>query len=157
MREIPLSQGKVAVIDDEDFALIRQFSWSAEKHRNTFYAVTNFNRRHVYMHNLIMRDSGKETAHEDGDGLNNRRSNLSKVTRQQNSFGIRKVKCGTSKYKGVSLAKDTAKVGIWCAYIHHNYKKIGLGRYTSEEDAALAYNEAAKKLFGKFAVLNETI
>jgi len=81
----------------------------------------------------------------------NRILNLREATNFENQ-GNRKIqKGGTSKYKGVCWDREKSK---WVAYIQVNYKMIKLGRYTTEEEAALAYNKAALEYFGEYAKIN---
>ena len=100
------------------------------------------------MHRLIM--GGAFVDHIDGNGLNNRRSNLRPVTVQQNAWNQRG-HGGSSAYKGVSFDRET---GLWRAYYTKDRKRIFLGRYPTEEEAALSYNAAAKSAFGEYAKLN---
>jgi hypothetical protein len=94
---------------------------------------------------------GMEVDHQDGDGLNNRRSNLRICTHQNNSRNMRRHRDSASRFKGVSWWKTRQ---IWRAYIVVDNKQKGLGYYNNDTDAARAYDAAAKKLFGEFANLN---
>ena len=157
MPEINLTQGKTAVVDKEDYELVNAYKWCTYETCKSWYAVTNIligegKRTTLRMHRLILGAiPGQEIDHIDHDGLNNRRSNLRLVTHQQNAFNIRNDKTGSSKYKGVSLHEGTRK---WRARIYLNGKTAHLGLFTTEEEAAYTYNEAALKEFGKFASLN---
>jgi hypothetical protein len=148
------------VIDTADFELVRPSRWYADKHAQTFYAITNTpaqdgqRRGRLKMHRLILSDV-EEVDHIDHNGLNNRRFNLRPATSAQNSYNIRP-KEGTSRFKGVYLRKDyllKGKTGYY-ATISADRKRINLGVYDSEEQAARAYDDAAKKYHGEFAVLN---
>jgi hypothetical protein len=154
MKEIPLSQGKVAIVDDSDFVYLSQYKWCAFKHRHTWYAVRNFTvdgkRRHVRMHRMILNvEAAVLVDHRDGDGLNNQRYNLRACTNSQNQQNRRTI-TSKSGYKGVwwdrSCGKWEAKIG-----------KKNLGKYSSPELAGMAYDKAARKLFGEFAATNEEI
>lgn len=103
------------------------------------------------MHKMIL--PGVEVDHIDGNPLNNRRSNLRPATRTQNQRNRRKQrKPVTSRYKGVCLNRKTGK---WIAYINPGGgKTIYLGSHRVEEDAARAYDEAARRHHGAFARLN---
>lgn len=101
------------------------------------------------LHRIIV-GTKMQVDHQDGDHFNNRRKNLRPATQMENSRNMRSRE-GTSKFKGVSWDKINNR---WKAQISVNWKTLNLGRYLKEDEAALAYDEAAKKLFGKFARLN---
>lgn len=86
--------------------------------------------------------------HRDGDGTNNRWSNLRRATASQNAANSRRPRDNTSGYKGVLLCRGS---GRWHAYIHKNRRRIHLGTFATPEAAHEAYVTAARKLFGKFA------
>jgi len=161
MKTIPLTQGKFALVDDADYEWINQLCWHALQpgSRRTFYATRTVRmgkgkRKREWMHRLILGlqpNDKRQCDHIDGNGLNNVRSNLRPCTNQQNHQSQRKWKAGTSKYKGVWWRSDVHK---WQSYIRVNLKLIYLGYFDSEADAATAYNEAALKHFGEFALLN---
>lgn len=157
MIKVPLTREQIAIIDDEDWNLIKDYNWYAKKSRNTFYAqayVIGSNRKGrktISMHRLIIgAQPGQQVDHKNGDGLDNRRFNLRLVTNAQNSMNRKKVG-GTSQYKGVCFDKNRNK---WQSYIRINYKRIHLGRFLTEIEAAKRYDEAAIKYFGEFARLN---
>jgi len=107
------------------------------------------------MHRLIAgQRTSKQIDHKDKNGLNNRRSNLRKATPSQNQAN-RERKTGTTKnYKGV-YNTNRRLTKPWVAYLAINYKLKNLGYYSTEREAAIAYNNAAKKYFGDFARLND--
>lgn len=154
MKEIKLTQGKVALVDDEDFENLNQCKWFAMKHGRTFYAGrairVSGKRNTQSMHCLIM--NGKGIDHIDHNGLNNQKSNLRFCTSSENSMNRRKKQNCTSIYKGVSFFKRDK---IWRAEIEINYRHIRLGRFVSEVEAAQAYNKKAIELFGEFAHIND--
>ena len=154
MREISLTQGKFALVDDEDFAYLNQWKWST--HSNG-YAIRSENRKMVYMHRLIVNAlDGMDIDHINGDGLDNRRSNLRICSHMQNMRNMKSHKDGSSKYKGVCW-HQAAKKWVVSIYVDVNGKgkNIHLGLYKKEIDAAIAYNLAAVQYYGKFAKLNE--
>lgn len=158
MKQIPLSQGLFALVDDEDFEYLNQFKWHARKSRDTFYASRNLkisknNRKTIQMHRVILgtTDTKIQGDHIDGNGLNNQKSNLREATHEQNRRNTKSYKNGVSKYKGVSYRKDSKK---WRSIINFNKKVIRLGYFSSEIEAAKAYDVKAKELFGEFAWLN---
>lgn len=140
----------IAFVDDEDFEKVNQYEWYANKNKHTFYARTLINGKAIQMHNFIM--NGKPIDHIDHDGLNNQKSNLRMATYSQNNMNkIPKVN-GSSKFKGVTWYKEGNK---WLAHIGINKKQINLGYFVSEIEAAQAYNNKARELFGEFAYLNK--
>lgn len=159
MKEIELTHGKLALIDDSDLELVSQYKWFAwtPNKGKIFYAVTNIghgrgNRTILYMHRLIM-PSVSLIDHEDHDGLNNQRYNIRIADKSTNGQNQRKTELPrSSKYKGVSFMKSKGK---WEAYISlGKSKKKHLGLYETEEEAAKVYNEAAFVQYGVFAKSN---
>ena len=145
MKEIQLSQGKVALVDDSDFDWLNQFKWYANKFGGkSWYAVRS--RDKVLMHKLILTDGMVD--HEDRNGLNNQRHNLRYASKKQNAANSTITGKFSSKYRGVYKLKTCER---WEAYIHLDNKKKSLGLFKTEIDAALAYNNAAKEYFGEFA------
>lgn len=155
MKEIKLTQGKVALVDDEDYEFLNQWKWYAKKDSHIFYAQSHIGtkrkeQKSITMHRLIMNVSaGIQIDHKDGNGLNNQKSNLRICTHQQNQMN-RKSYIGRSKYKGVSICKN----GRISATIKVNGKNKHLGVFESEIEAAMFYDEAAKKYYGEYANLN---
>jgi hypothetical protein len=149
-----LSGGKYTVVDVEDYPKLAQYDWQLyESKSKNLYAVRFDNGNFIKMHRVIMNAPlGKIVDHKYGDGLNNRKVNLRIVTKAQNQLNRRKTTAKTtSKYKGVHFdkCKNKYRVAISC-----NYKRTFLGYFVNEIDAAKAYDEAAKKYHGEFAVLN---
>jgi len=156
MKEIKLTQGKVALVDDEDFELVSRHKWYAHKAFRNVYADTHIRpiKRQVnlLMHILIMgKKQGFEIDHINHNGLDNRRSNLRHVTHAHNIQNCRPT-CNTSSiYKGVWWVKKEKK---WGACIKQDGILYTLGRFITQQEAALAYNKAAFERFGEFACLN---
>jgi hypothetical protein len=155
MKEIPLSQGKVALVDDEDFEFLSQWKWRAYKGRNTFYVMRSIRKPDgkwttIRMHQVLAEKMGfKHWAdHIDGNGLNNQRHNLQDLTNKQNQEKARRRKDNTSGHKGVSWNKQRSK---WRAQIHNNGKQKNLGRFDKLEDAIAARKAGEKKYFHMIA------
>lgn len=155
MKEIPLTQGKVALIDDEDYERIVRYSWQASRlpgASQKYVAKTQIRGKTVFMHRLILdAKEGEEIDHISGGGLDNQKSNLRFCSRSQNMANQGKRLGTSSRFKGVSRDWGRNK---WLASICFNYRAINLGRYDDEEEAARAYDHAASKYFGEFARLN---
>jgi len=157
MKEIQLTRGQVALIDDEDFDRANAFKWFALKGKNTFYAArsvpVNGKRNLQYMHKFIMGDNPLklDIDHRDGDGLNDQKENLRLCTRSENQMNRGPNKNHSSVYKGVCWHKSTKK---WIVHIQIDGKLIYLGLFNNDKYAAKAYDQAAKKYFGEFAYLN---
>lgn len=149
---IPLTQGKFAIVDAEDYAWLSQHKWCAAKDKATFYAHRGSNGRLILMHREIMRaPKGLMCDHRNHNGLDNRKSNLRLCTSAQNQYNKRPKKGCSSRYKGVILRRDCKK---WRAKICLKRKRIHLGDFPDEIKAALAYDDKAIELFGEFAYLN---
>ena len=160
MKQIKLTQGKVALVDDDDYNFLILFNWSAHYKGNTFYAKTNIPRRGggytcLEMHQLILAKSlefdtnGLVSDHIDRDGLNNQKHNLRRVSKSLNIHNSR-VR-GVSKYKGVCWQKSAWK---WKAQIRVRGKLRYLGLFCDESEAASAYDAAAREVYGDNAILN---
>src|SRR5688500_12272183 len=108
-KEISLTRGQVAIVDNADFGWLSQWKWYATKHRNTYYADRNGYISHtkhdtIRMHRLILdAPTGIHVDHIDGNGLNNQRSNLRLCTNQQNLANRPPLPGKSSQYKGVSF------------------------------------------------------
>lgn len=151
---ISLTQGKFAIVNAEDYEWLMQWKWNFHKGyaNRTIRKGHGNNKTYSLRMHMILLDmpKGMWCDHINGNRLDNRRGNLRICTPAQNcrnrkSFGK------TSNYLGVSLEKSRNK---WNSSICYNNKRIRIGRFPNELDAALAYNEAAKKYFGEFARLN---
>lgn len=151
---IPLTRGYFATIDASDHHLVDFYKWCASEKRCRatgkvlrVYAMTWTGTEFALMHVLIFGRSGKDIDHKDGDGLNNRRSNLRLASRSQNNANAHKRSGTSSRYKGVHFHSQSKK---WSAQI----RKRHLGQFREEFDAAQAYNFAAQEDYGEFARFN---
>lgn len=168
MRKIELGgikgQGKYILVDDEDYNYLSQFSWHlSRKGYAEAYIPVRLQEKYpsvsMQMQRMLMLDSiteeGQMVDHINRDKLDNRRENLrlcnmSESNRNRGPIHFKHSSSITSKYKGVHWSKNK-----WRATIEVNGKKIYLGFFDNEQDAARAYNGAAKKYFGDYAYLNE--
>jgi len=151
-RRIPLTKGRFALVSSSDYQILKIFRWSAVKKPNTFYAVRYLHKKEISMHRQITNaPSDLVCDHIDHNGLNNTRANIRLCTRAQNSLNQKIRKGCTSKYKGVYWHKRDKR---FYARIYHKGKSYHLGCFKNERDAARAYDNMAKILFGPFAHLN---
>lgn len=151
-KEIQLTQGKIAIVDDDDFEIVEKMKWCTQRIGKKFYAVSKLFGKRIYMHSFIMKPpKGFVTDHADNDGLNNQRINLRVCTRSQNSANQAISGINASGYKGIHWREHKKKYQV---YICVERKIHYLGYYSNKEDAAHAYDKAAKKYFKDFAVLN---
>ncbi len=158
MKQIKLTQGKFALVDDEDYEELSKHKWYALKGRYTFYAqrwrpALKGKQIPIIMHRLLMNAEKKcdMVDHRDGNGLNNQKENLRHCSNRENSRNRKIQANNTSGYKGVSWHKRDGK---WNVNINVNQKKTHLGYFTCLIKAAKAYDAAAVKYYGEFAKLN---
>lgn len=151
---VPLNKGQIAIIDAADAERVLKYKWYVrpDKHGG-FYAKACIDGKKTGLHRFILdAPQGMDVDHINHNPLDNRRCNIRVCTRAQNMMG-QKPHSG-SPYKGVSFITEKKK---WIAQIGVSSKNIHLGYFDNEVDAARAYNEAAKKHFGEYALLNPSI
>lgn len=159
--EIALTKGYVAIVDPCDMDLL-DYVWTTHDTKSgNIYAVRSFYSKgrtiHEYMHRLLLSrmlgrslKRSEEVDHINGNGIDNRRKNLRLATSQQNRRNSRLPSHNTTGYKGVAQRGD-----YWEACITVSKKQIHIGSFNHIEDAAVAYNHAALKIFGEFANFND--
>jgi hypothetical protein len=157
-RRIPVGEGSFAIVDPADYYWLNRLHWSVKRNRDCMYAVSFHNEpgcraKIITMHREIMKPrKGILIDHKNRKTLDNRRENLRKATQSQNMQNRGKTKTKTtSRFIGVHKEK---RCGHWVACITHHGKKMSLGSYIQEIDAARAYDKAAKKYRKNFARLN---
>ena len=154
-----MTQPKYAKVDPGDYERMRKNEWFTKKGRNSFYAFRREatgkpgNKKLIYMHQEVIEvPEGMVADHINHDGMDNRSGNLRAATHSQNMCHRKKSSRAThSKYKGIYWHKNIRK---WQARIKCNKKRIELGYFRDEIEAAKAYDRAAMKYHGEFACLN---
>lgn len=147
---VPLTRGYFSIIDARDAPIVDQWNWCAHVENGRIYACGFVDGKGRSLHSFLTEYDLCD--HADGDGLNNRRSNLRDCSPSENARNRRKRKYpSSSKYKGVSFRSDR---GTWLSCIRCDGILYKIGTFHKEEDAARAYDAKAKVLFGRFAVLN---
>jgi UDP-N-acetylglucosamine--N-acetylmuramyl-(pentapeptide) pyrophosphoryl-undecaprenol N-acetylglucosamine transferase len=150
IRTINLRNGRAVIVDAADYEWLSRYSWRATGGESG-YAVATIKGKKVLMHRLILNAPPHLLVdHYNGNKQDNRRCNVRLCTRSQNSRNVRKSR-GTSRFKGVWWDKRLRK---WVASIRCRGKRIRLGVFTDEAEAARAYDRKAIELFGEFARLN---
>lgn len=155
MKQIPLTQGKVTLVDDEDFEYLNQWKWHAMADDYTFYVGRKEGwpiQKTIRMHRVITNaPGGMFVDHINGNGLDNRRSNLRLCTVAENNRNIKGNHRNTTGYKGVTWHK---RDHVFIAQIRVNGKLFQVGRFSNALEAAKAYDKVAKEYHGDFASLN---
>lgn len=148
---IELTRGLNAIVDDDDYETLSQFSWHAHDSGKNMYAAARVLGDIIYMHQMIMPDN-IIVDHVNNDTLDNRKENLRSSNHNDNSSNRSKTEHNTSsKFKGVTRINNRK----WKAHIGIDDKDFHIGYFETEEDAARAYNEQAEEIFGDKAKLNE--
>ena len=159
-RRIPLTQGKYAIVDPDDYEQLTSHKWYAARCKNTFYAgrhtKTGKDGKRIYikMHRVVLKPPrGLIIDHINRNGLDNRKANLRIVTYAQNCLNRPYINRpnSPSKYKGVTWHKAQSK---WVVQICYNGMHKNVGYFHDEIEAGKAYDKAAKKHHKEFAVLN---
>lgn len=157
MKELKISKGYFALVDDEDYEFLSNFKWSANVQRHTVYAkksayrkknMLTSNTNEIMLHRMILKPkNGEVVDHIDGNGLNNQKVNLRLCKQSENLRNKKHYKNNSSGVKGVYFNKQANK---WIAQIGFNKKMIYLGSFINKHEAAQAYKEKSQKLFGEF-------
>ena len=154
-KEIPLTQGKITLVDDDDYERLKDIKFHAKRDQKNWYAKYSINgNTKGWLHRLVLDLKDDERIdHINGDGLDNRKCNLRVSNHSQNASNKRKQDEGnsSSRYKGVMFHKQTGK---WQSAIRKDGKRYHLGLFNTEEEAGLAYDNKSLELFGVFARTN---
>jgi len=158
-RQIPLTRGRHAIVDDADYEWLSQWKWTllttmptVGKHEYSYAARQHPCGKLVLMHRAILRaPESKCVDHMNGNRLDNRRSNLRLASHSENMANRKKHKNNTSGYMGVWQRKSS---GNWRVELRFENKRHCGGTYATPEEAARAYDELARRIHGEFATLN---
>lgn len=160
MKIIQLTKNKFAIVDDEDYKRVSALKWQAVLNKKIYYAYHSVgivllngrkSSKHIKMHRFIMgiNDSKIQVDHINGNGLDNRKENLRLCTNSQNSKNRKGYSTNTSGFRGVSLDKRKT-INPWVAQINECGKRRWLGYFSTAEEAARAFDKAAKEIYGEF-------
>lgn len=163
MKEIVLTQGQVALIDDEDYEWLSRWKWCADRKNGkcSYYAVSTHMGKRIRMHNLVYKkynsEEYSELDHIDKNGLNNTKSNLRTCSRSENNFnrrnyGILPKGVRMDRHKYTKRNGDIVVYERYQARINVNGKSIFLGNYSNLDDAINVYTEASKKYYPNYAM-----
>lgn len=154
MKEIVLSKGIVAFVDDEDFESLNKFKWHTRKKGKMFYAIRNTSRagnkmaKTVWMHKELLKvPEDMDIEHKNRNGLDNQKNNLRQCTKAQNQWNTTENENNTSGFKGCYFDK---RDGMWFSSIQINGVRKYLGRFKTVEESAKAYDDAAFESHGEF-------
>lgn len=155
MIEIPLSNGQVTLVDDEDYPLVKPYTWYYNA-AGTGYAMARVEGRKVFLHRFLMGEPDYAVDHINGNTLDNRRANLEPLDHEMLNVRKPKRQGTSSQYRGVSISRSRMSEGraMWRADIRYKGGLRFLGYFYEEIEAAIAYDEAAIELRGRDANLN---
>jgi hypothetical protein len=148
----------LTIVEPPDYYRLCNFKWTLNGNGIKFYAVRYVRvgpgkTKTIRLHREIMNPpAGLLVDHKNLDSLDNRRTNLRLATHSQNQCNKSKTKSKTSS-RFVGLSRDKTR-GEWDVRLKHHGKRIWIGRFTDEIEAAKAYDRAAIKYHGEFARLN---
>ena len=160
MKKIPLTQGKFAIVDDEDFPYLNRFNWSLSNSRQPYTSIGETN---VLMSSFLVKGKvghKRVVMHLNKNSLDLRKDNLVIVNDSESAHNKKKIeeKLGmptTSRHKGVMLIQKGKSLGKWRARITKDKKRYWLGDFETEDEAGIAYNEKARELYGELAYQNK--
>ena len=145
---LSLADGRFALVDEDLADEMGRYAWSGGGSKCQ-YAATSFGRRSVYLHQMVL--PGHRVDHKNGNTLDCRRENLRPATQRQNNGNIRS-RAKLSPYKGIAKNGENG----WAARIRcpDTGKRLHVGQFHTPEEAARAYDDAARRIHGEFACVN---
>lgn len=149
---IPITGGLSTLVDEADYDYLNSFRWCLADSRWNYYVAGYVNGSKQSLHRFILNaPPGTQVDHVNHNGLDNRRCNIRLASASQNAAN-RRPQSGSSRFKGVT--RSGSKLPLWRVYITANRKRLYLGTFADEIEAAKAYDAKAKELYGEFALLN---
>ncbi|MBA3554495.1 MAG: hypothetical protein H0W29_07040 [Gemmatimonadales bacterium] len=152
--EILLTQGKVATIDEADYALVSPYKWHAFRIHRVWYAATNIHGKRLYLHRLIMENPSGDVDHKNHDGLDNRRTNLRVASRRGLNIAAARFTKNKHGFRGVAFHTDGRRTKPWQGVVKVDQHNLSCGYFATAEEAARARDRLARMHFGEFARLN---
>lgn len=154
MKKIKLTQGKYALVDNEDYERVNRYKWFAARNnnKNVFYAGRTINKKNLGMHRFILNifNSKIKVDHINHNTLDNRKANLRTCSNAENCRNKKPRENRTLPKGVIALGENKYK-----AQIIKDGTKYNIGVYDNPKHAALAYNQKAIELHGEFAYLNK--
>lgn len=152
MKELSLTSGQFALIDDVDYDKVSSRRWHAYKSSNSWYCRTNIGKKHISLHAFLFPvPKGFVVDHIDGNGLNNQRANLRQATQAENMRNQRPHRDSRSPYKGIWRIPGAK---TWGVQIWNGRKRNYVGSFVDPLEAAKVYDFIAIQVFGQFAKVN---
>lgn len=151
MKKIPLTQGKFAIVDDEDYEKLASHKWMYANG----YAIRQTRRgklKNIWMHRVVNNTpDGYITDHANRNKLDNRKANLRTATRQENNRNKGPQTNNKANCKGVFYDKSCKRIRRWKAQIYIKKQQVHLGYFLTKEEAAEAYTKASTYYFKEFS------
>lgn len=154
MKEVFVSPGSIALVDDDQFERVKKIKWYLSQHGYALsggsksFGIKPFTKMHRFIYGA---EDGVMLDHRDGNKLNNQRGNLREATKEQNIHNQKKRTGTNNNYKGTNFVK---RLGLWQSRCRMNHEDYFLGYFKSEIAAAYAYNKKALEL-SEFILLND--
>jgi hypothetical protein len=153
--QIPLTQGKIAIVDRQDYERVSRYKWCLSRVGHQLYAHRRQYGKTIRLHQFIMNPpKGKVVDHANGNGLDNRRENLRICTMLENAWNKRRRKPPGAHSRFIGVYPCQRPPGKWCVKVQCKGKVTNLGSFDDEVESARARDRKAVELFGDYATLN---